>query len=148
MSRARFRGTRRRLVALVLAIVVIAVGLLTRLGPSGDLTDIAGDALYAVLIYLLVVVVAPGAGVVARLVFAAAWCVAIELLQLTAVPGAAAEAFAPLRLVLGTAFDVRDLVVYVAAVAVAAAADATARRVHVIRRARARADGADAATMR
>lgn len=87
------------------------------------LSDIAGDALYAVAIYAgLVMVFAPLRPWVTGLV-AAVWCVAIELFQLTGVPVTWADAWPPLMLVFGSVFDARDLGVYVAAIAVACGTD-------------------------
>lgn len=123
-------STRRRVVALVVAAVTIASGLLVhRALPDSAASDIAGDALYALLIYALAVGVAPHARV--RVVAAAAlvWCMAVELLQLTGWPERAGAVFLPAMLVLGTAFDPRDLLVYVVTVAAAAGADAAQRRI-------------------
>lgn len=118
----------RRGVAAALAVVVVGVGLAVhRWAPGSAASDVAGDALYAVLIYALVVVVAPRAAAVWVAVIAGAWCVAVEVLQLTGLPAAAAAVFPPVALVLGTGFDPRDLLVYVVAVALAALSDAAIR---------------------
>lgn len=119
---------RRRLIAVVALVVVIATGLAVHgLLPDTSATDIAGDALYAVAAYAFVVVVAPRLPAPAIGAIAAAWCVGIELFQLTGVPVAVGAAFAPAMLMLGTVFDARDLVIYVIAVAVATGADAAVR---------------------
>ena len=128
---SRFVGpARRRVRAAVLAVVTVAAGLLvTVAGGGGALPDIAGDALYAVLIFLLAVVIVPGARPWVPALAAAAWCVAVELLQLTDLPRTLAALFPPARLVLGTAFDPRDLFVYVVAVIAAATTDAAMHRI-------------------
>ncbi len=93
--------------------VVVAAGLCVHAFlPDTDGTDIAGDALYTVAVYLVVVIVAPRLPASAVGVVTAGWCIAVELFQLTGVPEAL-SAFPPAMLVLGTVFDARDLVVYV-----------------------------------
>jgi hypothetical protein len=119
----------RRIAAAGALGAIVAAGLVVHgLLPDSAATDIAGDALYAVAIYagLVVLLGRTKSAIVAAL--AAAWCIAVELLQLTGVPRALAEGFAPLALVFGTGFHARDLVVYVAAVAVAAIVDTAVRR--------------------
>ena len=120
----------RRLVAALLLVVTVAAGLLVH-GVLSDTaaTDIAGDALYAVAAYLAVVLIAPRLPALAAGAIAAAWCVAVELFQLTGLPLAWGAQFAPVMLVLGTVFDARDLLVYVVTIVLATAVDALARRV-------------------
>lgn len=114
----------RRAAAAAALVAVVAGGLVTTaLLPGTTATDIAGDALYAVAVYVALVLVAPRMRRIIVATLAALWCVAVELLQLTAVPGALAAVFPPAPLVLGTAFDPRDLVVYLVAIAVAALVD-------------------------
>ncbi|MBY0688589.1 DUF2809 domain-containing protein [Microbacterium marinilacus] len=109
---------------------VVVAGLAVHLlAPDGFASDAAGDALYAVLIYLIVVFVAPRAPGWAAAGAAYAWCVAVELLQLTGLPAAWGSAFRPSMLVFGTVFSVSDLVFYAAGVALAWAGDALVRRV-------------------
>lgn len=115
---------RRRLVAAAAAAVTIAVGLgVHRFAPDGAVSDIAGDALYALLVYLLAVVIVPRRAVWVPALVAWVWCTAIELFQLTGLPLAWGDAFPPTMLVLGTVFDARDLVVYTVTVLAAATAD-------------------------
>jgi hypothetical protein len=119
----------RRISAAGALIVIVAAGLVVHaLLPDSAATDIAGDALYAVAIYAGLVVLLGRRKSVLVAALATSWCIAVELLQLTGVPSALAEEFAPLALVFGTGFDVRDLFVYVAAVAVAFALDTAVRR--------------------
>lgn len=120
---------RRRLVAAALAGVVVVAGLAVHRGASSTASDIAGDALYAAMAYLVVVVLAPRWPVWPVAAVAAGWCIAVELLQLTGLPAAWGAAFPPVRLVLGTGFDGRDILVYVMAVGVCAATDAVIRLV-------------------
>jgi hypothetical protein len=109
--------------------VVIAAGLAThRLLPSSAATDIAGDALYAVAAYAGLVVLLPRLRSAAVAAIATGWCLAVELFQATGIPLVLAERFAPIALVLGTGFDARDLLVYVAAVAAVWAIDGAVRR--------------------
>lgn len=126
---ARGPGRRRRLVASLLLLATVGAGLLVHaVLPDSAGSDIAGDALYAVAAYLAVVILAPRMGALAAGGIAAAWCVAVELFQLTGLPLAWGAAFPPAMLVLGTVFDPRDLVVYVVTIALAAAVDAALRR--------------------
>lgn len=83
----------------------------------------AGGVLYAVLIYLLVAFFAPRWPPLRAAALALGVCVAIELFQLTPVPGELGAAFAPLRLVLGSTFVATDLVAYAIGAALAALGD-------------------------
>ncbi|GAA5097054.1 hypothetical protein GCM10025760_30760 [Microbacterium yannicii] len=120
----------RRVTAGVLLILTIAAGLLVHGAlPDAAATDIAGDALYAVAAYLAVVLIAPRLPPVAAGAIAAAWCTAVELFQLTGLPLAWGAQLPPVMLVLGTVFDARDLVVYLATIALAAALDVGIRAI-------------------
>lgn len=119
----------RRLVAVALAIATVAAGLGMRaVLPRGVATDAAGDALYAVLIYTLTVAVLPRTRPATIALLAGAFCVAVEFFQLTGLPRVWATVFPPIALVLGTGFDARDIVVYLAALTIAAALDTVAFR--------------------
>jgi hypothetical protein len=114
----------RRIVAAVLLAATVAAGLVVYLLlPDAAATDIAGDALYAVAAYVAVVLLAPRLTAIAAGAIAAAWCVGVELFQLTGLPLAWGAQFPPVMLVLGTVFDARDLVVYVATIILATAVD-------------------------
>lgn len=116
---------RRRIVALGTLLVVIAVGLVVaRELPDTVVTDIAGDALYAVAVYAGLAAVWPGGRRAVLAAGAAVWCTGVELSQLTPVPRDLAAHVAPVALVLGSGFEVRDLVVYALAIVVAAVVDA------------------------
>ncbi|GAA4189893.1 hypothetical protein GCM10022219_06330 [Microbacterium oryzae] len=120
----------RRAVLAAAAAGTVAAGLAVHVAlPASPATDGLGDVLYAVLVFLLVAFAAPRARVVAVSAVALAWCVAVELLQLTGLPAAWGSAAPPLRLVLGSGFAALDLLWYAVGVALAAGADAVLRRV-------------------
>lgn len=130
-------GKARRVAGLVLLAAAIAAGLGIHYGtPGGTFSDIAGDVLYAVAAYAVVMVLAPRGKVLLVAAVAGAWCVAIELFQLTGIPLRLGAAFAPFMLVLGTVFDPRDIVVYAVTVAVVAVLDAAAHALASRRRMR------------
>lgn len=91
---------------------VTITGLFVHRFGEGDRGDIAGDALYAVLIYLLWVFALPRRPRSLVAALAIIFCSAVELLQLTDVPERAAAVFPPAVLILGAEFDQRDLLVY------------------------------------
>ncbi|WP_019181559.1 DUF2809 domain-containing protein [Microbacterium yannicii] len=121
---------RRRIAAVVALAAVIGSGLAVHsLLPDTAATDIAGDALYAAAVSLALAFVAPRWRAMAVAGFAAAWCVAVELFQLTGIPLVLGAQFPPAMLVLGTVFDGRDLVIYLTVIALLAVVDvATAHR--------------------
>ena len=115
----------RRWIAGGLLAAAIAVGLGVHAWvPGGAASDITGDVLYAVAAYLAVVLIAPRLPPLAVAGIALAWCVAVELFQLTGLPIRWGAGFPPVTLLLGTVFDSRDLLVYALAVAGAFAVDA------------------------
>lgn len=96
--------------------------------------DIAGDALYAALIYALFALIAPR---VPRSLIAAGaimFCTAIELFQLTGLPVALAREFPASALVFGSGFDQRDLLVYPIGVLAIALLDTAITRAGLIER--------------
>ena len=122
------RPRTRRIVAAALLAATVGAGLVVHVAlPDTAATDIAGDALYAVAAYLAVVLIAPRLPPLVVGAIAAAWCVGVELFQLTGLPLAWGAQFAPAMLVLGTVFDARDLGVYVATIALATACDLALR---------------------
>ena len=136
-STARRPSARRRLTAASVAAVTIIVGLAVHRLGTGDIGDIAGDALYAALIYLILVILLPRSP---RRVLAAAaiiFCTVIEMLQLTDVPTTIATGFPPAFLLFGASFDQRDIIVYAFAIVIIMLADAAIAR-HVRPRAHAR----------
>lgn len=123
------RVPRRPLLTLAAALTV-AAGLGVRtLGGSGPMPEVAGDALYAVLVYLLVALLGPVAVRARPVVLAVtAWglCAVVELAQLTGLPAAAVAVWEPARWVLGTTFHAPDLLVYAVGAALAGLLDAAA----------------------
>ncbi|MCR2792426.1 DUF2809 domain-containing protein [Microbacterium sp. zg.Y625] len=119
------RPARRRLLAAVLLAATIGAGLAVhRWAPDTAASDIAGDALYALAAYIGLAMLLPRARPWGLGLAAAAWCTAVELLQLTGLPERLGTAFPPAMLLLGTVFDARDLLVYLLMVALAGAVDA------------------------
>ncbi|MEV0949784.1 DUF2809 domain-containing protein [Promicromonospora sp. NPDC050249] len=103
---------RQRLVPAVAAVVTVAAGLSVRSVLGGDLAKYAGDALYALLIFWLVLVVAPHTRAWVAAVVAFAASVAVELFQLTGVRAELGAHSTLARLVLGTTFNAPDLPFY------------------------------------
>jgi hypothetical protein len=101
-----------RVSAAVAAVLTIAAGLAVRGLADGVFAKYAGDALYTVLLFTLVLVAAPRVrpAVAAALALAASWVV--EFAQLTGGPAELSTAFPPARLVLGTSFNAPDLFWY------------------------------------
>ncbi|MET4156716.1 DUF2809 domain-containing protein [Agromyces sp. PvR057] len=101
-----------RLILAATAAVVLLAGLCLQLLDRTVAIDLAGSALYACLVGLVVAIARPrlAGWLVAVIAFAAS--AAIELLQLTGVPAAVVAAMPPLRLVFGSSFDPLDLVGY------------------------------------
>ncbi|WP_439594148.1 DUF2809 domain-containing protein [Microbacterium sp.] len=120
---------KRRAVAAIALASVVVIGLAVHaLLPDIAATDIAGDALYAAAAYAGTVLLAPRLKPWLAASIAGAWCIAVELFQLTGIPLALGGSFPPAMLLLGTVFDARDLVIYVAAVVVAAVIDTAVAR--------------------
>lgn len=114
---------RRRRIGLALAVpVVVVVGLLVHRVGAGW-TALLADALYAVLVYLLVALALPRARPRRPAAIAFGFSVAIELLQLTDLPARLAAAVPVSALVLGTGFEWGDLIVYAVGAGAAAALD-------------------------
>ncbi|MFC4370187.1 DUF2809 domain-containing protein [Citricoccus nitrophenolicus] len=106
------------------AVGTVGVGLGVRFLADGGWTGPAGDALYAVLIYLLVAWCAARRSPWMVVGVALALCWIIEVFQLTGLPLLMAEAWWPVRLVFGTGFAWADLVAYAAGCAAAGVTDA------------------------
>jgi hypothetical protein len=118
----------RRGWALVTAGLLIAAGLgIHLLVPDTAATDVAGDLLYALLIYVILVAAWPRLHPAAVGALALLGCGGVELFQLTGLPVAWAAGAPPLVLVLGTVFDPRDLAVYAVAVVGATLVDLFSR---------------------
>ncbi|MFQ4149164.1 DUF2809 domain-containing protein [Arthrobacter sp. LAPM80] len=110
---------RRRMLLAAVGAGTVMLGLAVHFLVSGDLASLAADALYTVLLYLLLAIIAPRTGRHWLALSAFALSALIELAQLTGIPGQLAVSFPPSSLVLGTTFSAPDLVAYaVGAVAV------------------------------
>lgn len=125
---ARRRTAGRRAALAVSAVVTIGAGLSVRFAGRGLAADFAGDALYAVLVFLVVGFFVVRASSWSVGLIAVVVCWAIETFQLTGLPSAAAYAFPPSALLLGTGFSPVDLLAYALGVTLAATVDASARR--------------------
>jgi hypothetical protein len=123
-----------RLPALVVAVVIAIAGLAVRAQTHGLFAKYAGIALYAAVVYAIVVVLAPGVRVVVAGAAALAACWAVELAQLTPVPAALSSRSTLARLVLGSRFNVADLVWYAIGIAGMLALHATVRWIRARRR--------------
>lgn len=111
MSRAA--GDRRtRLALAATAAVVLLVGLGLQLFDRTVAIDLAGSALYACLVGLVIVIVWPRLPGWAVAVAGFGVATAVEALQLSGLPSRIVEAVPPLRFVLGSSFDPLDLVGY------------------------------------
>lgn len=121
------RWRRRGIPALVCATTVV-VGLVVDATGTGPVADKLGDVLYALLVVAAAWVVRPDAPVRRLATVALAWCVGVELLQLTGLPRSLASQVPAARLVLGSGFDALDLPAYAAGCLAGAAVVAGARR--------------------
>ncbi|QYF72394.1 DUF2809 domain-containing protein [Cryobacterium sp. PAMC25264] len=111
---------RRRLTLAAAAVMILVTGLVVTYATVGFAGDLVGDALYAVLIFLIVSFIFVRMNSWRVAVIAILICTGIELFQLTGLPVEIAAVFPPARFVLGTAFDPVDLVAYIIGVLVAA----------------------------
>ncbi|MFC7402864.1 DUF2809 domain-containing protein [Citricoccus sp. GCM10030269] len=102
-----------RLAIGVVALTTVALGLGVRWFGDGAWTGPVGDALYAVLIYLLVSLAIPRRSPMLVAGIAVVICALVELFQLSGLPLQWAETWPPIRLVLGTTFGWSDLLAYV-----------------------------------
>ncbi|MEU9080108.1 DUF2809 domain-containing protein [Kitasatospora sp. NPDC048538] len=92
--------------------LTVAAGLGARALLGGEPAKAAGDALYTVLVYALVVLVAPRVRPWRAAVTASVVSWAVEFLQLTGVPEELGRRSTPARLVLGSTFNPPDLFWY------------------------------------
>ncbi|WP_411098466.1 DUF2809 domain-containing protein [Streptomyces sp. x-45] len=105
-------GTRTRLVAAAAAAVIVGAGLALRAVARGEVAKYGGDALYTLLLFALVLVVAPRSAPVKAAAVALAVSWGVEFLQLTDVPAYLARRSTAARLVLGSTFNAPDLFWY------------------------------------
>ncbi|MDU0258237.1 DUF2809 domain-containing protein [Streptomyces sp. PU10] len=109
---ARDDPTRTRLAAAGAAAVIVGAGLTLRAVATGEVAKYGGDALYTLLLFALVLVVAPGTAQIraAALALAVSW--GVEFLQLTDGQAHLARQSTAARLVLGSTFNAPDLFWY------------------------------------
>ncbi|WP_395292843.1 DUF2809 domain-containing protein [Kitasatospora hibisci] len=117
-----------RAAALAAALVTVAAGLGVRAVAGGDFGKAAGDALYTVLVYAVVLLTAPRLRPLPAAVAAAGLSWAVELFQLTGVPDELGRRSTLARLVLGSTFNPPDLFWYLVGAAAAALLHAAAAR--------------------
>lgn len=115
--------------------LVVAAGLAAARYGTGPLGDALGDALYAVLVLLLVVLALPRLARPAQAGLALGLCWAVEVAQATGAPAAAVAAWPPLRYLLGTTFVATDLLWYAVGVLLASCVMVLASRWSGARRA-------------
>ncbi|MFI8455148.1 DUF2809 domain-containing protein [Kitasatospora sp. NPDC085464] len=120
---------RARTAAGAAAVTTVAAGLGVRAVADGDVTKYAGDALYTVLLYCLVLLAAPRMRPVRAAAWAAGLSWAVELFQLTGLPDAWGRRSVLARLVLGSTFNPPDLLWYLVGAAGAALLHRAARGV-------------------
>ena len=116
---------RRRTFHFLLLPLVIALGLASRRWPISVswYDDALGDALYAVMVYLVLAIVFPGRRALHLAIAAGVICLGIELFKLTGYPHAWRR-YAISRLVFGTSFGVHNLVRYAVGIVCVAMLDA------------------------
>jgi hypothetical protein len=119
MTSTAFMMTSRRDYTILL-IGTVAIGLAVHLhgiGLATPVRDVLGDALWAAMIFWLISVATPRAGLTARVAAALAICFTVELSQLVKHPVLDDVRRSTLgHLVLGSDFDPRDLAAYAAGV--------------------------------
>ncbi|WP_431280259.1 DUF2809 domain-containing protein [Leifsonia poae] len=113
----------RRVGAAIAAAGILIAGLLVHSFVGGAVGGFAGDALYAAFVYTLVVVLVPRARITVTAAAAAAFCAAIEFLQLTPLPAALSRSVPGASLVFGSTFQWIDLVAYAVGIAIVAIVD-------------------------
>ncbi|MFE9421987.1 DUF2809 domain-containing protein [Kitasatospora sp. NPDC006697] len=113
MDDLRGGGRGVRLAAFGAAVVTVAAGLGSRGVLPAEAGKVAGDVLYTVLVYAVAVLVAPRTGPARAGAVALGVSWAVEFFQATGIPAGLARHSLLARLVLGTTFNVPDLLWYV-----------------------------------
>lgn len=113
----------RRLGAAFAAVLTVAAGLAARGLFDGVFAKVAGVALYAVLIYTLIVATVPRMAVTTVAAAALAICWIIEFAQLTPGPAYLSDLHPALALVFGSTFSAWDLPTYTLGVFIAVIGD-------------------------
>jgi hypothetical protein len=132
------RAARRRSRLRVLAVlaVVVALGLVVTTQVPDPVGDAVGDLLYAVAVYVALVLVAPRTRPWVAGAVALAWCWLVEILQATPLVGAALDVAPAAVWVLGNTFNPRDLLLYLLGMLLAATLDRLVVRTSAARRSR------------
>ena len=120
---------RQRVFATAAAVLTVMAGLGCRAVFSGWVSKYGGVALWATLVYFLVLWVRPQLAVARAALLCLAISVAVELFQLTPVPRALYEVHAAFALVFGTTFHAWDLPAYAVGALLGAAIDCAFRAV-------------------
>ncbi len=122
MAATKTRMSRRAALSAAAGATIVA-GLAIHFSAAGNVANLISDALYTVLVYLVLAFILPRTkqGWLALAAFGIS--AAIELSQLTGVPAQLAVSFPPSRLIFGTTFSALDLVAYAAGAAAAWLAD-------------------------
>jgi hypothetical protein len=107
--------------------VILGAGLFVHFAAGGVAGGFIADGLYAALVFVLLAFLMPGVRIGVPAFLALAFCVGIELWQLTPVPGELSRSIPGASLVLGSTFQWFDLIAYAVGVALAAAVDAGVR---------------------
>lgn len=120
---------RRGIPYLVLLLLTIACGLLSRAHPVGWYwwDKSLGDALYAAAAYFLLRLLLPARPALLAAVLSLVWCYGVEAFKLTGQPAAWSSSRVS-RLILGTTPSWHNIVCYTLAIAIVAAADACITR--------------------
>jgi hypothetical protein len=113
MSDTILASVRARLAPALAVPLTIATGLAARAWLSGLAAKLAGDALYTVLLYVVVLLVSPATRPLRASAIALGLSVAVELFQLTPYPAWLSSKHMLLRLVFGTTFGFVDIAGYV-----------------------------------
>lgn len=121
-------GLQLRAWALLAAVLVLVAGVAVWSFTRGPFAEYAGGVLYAMLVYALVLVVAPRLSWLPAASIALLLCCVVEFAQLTALPAELSARSTLARLVLGTTFSAFDLIWYAAGVLVAAGLHVAAYR--------------------
>lgn len=122
-----------RLALVLTGLAIIVTGLAVHFVVTGVTGDFLGGALYAGLVCAGVAFVRPRQNALTVALIGFAVCSLLELFQLTGVPLAIAEVFAPAALLLGTTFVPLDFVAYLVGAACTAAGIALSRTDRAVR---------------
>ncbi|GAA1412925.1 DUF2809 domain-containing protein [Oerskovia paurometabola] len=114
---------RSRLRVLAVLAAVVALGLVVTKQVPDPVGDVVGDLLYAVAVYVALVLVAPRLRPWVAGTVALAWCWLVEVLQATPVVAAVLDVVPAAAWVLGSTFNARDLVLYLVGVLLAVGLD-------------------------